>query len=128
MINSSNQLSKDDVSAISAADDFHISVLRDDGKTFGTLTWIWSVSVDDSLFVRAYYGKNSRWYKAALKQKAGKIQAAGMTKEVRFEPMSGDLNDRIDDAYRKKYKGSPYLNGMISERARTATIQVLSIE
>jgi len=128
MNNGSNQLSKDDVRAISGADDFHISVLRDDGKTFGTLTWIWSVSVDDSLFVRAYYGKNSRWYNAALKQKAGKIRAAEMTKQVRFETVSGDINDRIDDAYRKKYKGSPYLNDMISERARAATIQVLSLE
>jgi hypothetical protein len=33
----------------------------------------------------AYNGKESRWYKAALRQEAGRITAAGITKEVTFE-------------------------------------------
>jgi len=53
--------------------------------------------------VRAYHGQNSRWYQAALRQKAGRITAAGMTKDVMFESVSGPLNDHIDDAYRAKY-------------------------
>jgi hypothetical protein len=32
-----------------------------------------------------------------------------MTKEVTFVPVNGPINDRIDDAYRAKYQGSPYL-------------------
>ena len=48
-----------------------------------------------------------------------------MTKEVRFEPVDGPMNDRIDDAYRAKYANSPYLNPMISARARAATVRVL---
>jgi hypothetical protein len=47
-----------------------------------------------------------------------------MTKEVGFEPVDGPVNDRIDDAYRAKYKGSPYLSPMISARARGATVKV----
>ena len=61
-------------------------------------------------------GSDSRWYKAAIRQKAGRITAAGMTKEVTFEPVEGPINDRIDDAYRAKYKGSPYLSPMIGRR------------
>ena len=80
--------------------------------------------MDDDLYVRAYNGKNSRWYKAALRQKAGRIAAAGMTKEVLFEPVDGPINDRIDDAYRAKYKGSPYLTPMITGGARTATMKI----
>jgi hypothetical protein len=34
--------------------------------------------------VRGYNGQNSRWYQAAVRQKAGRIIAAGMTKEVTF--------------------------------------------
>jgi hypothetical protein len=30
-----------------------------------------------------------------------------MTKEVTFEPAEGPINDRIDEAYRAKYGGSP---------------------
>lgn len=109
---------------IAATDDLHISPFRDDGKTYGTPTWIWSVVVDDDLYVRAYNGKNSRWYQAALHRKAGRIQAAGLAKQVSFEPVDGVLNNRIDEAYRAKYRGSPYLDAMISARARAATVRI----
>jgi hypothetical protein len=49
----------------------------------------------------------------------GRIIAAGITKEVGFEPVEGPINDSIDDAYRLKYGGSPYLKPMLSERARS---------
>jgi hypothetical protein len=107
------------------ADDFHISPFREDGVTYGTPTWIWSVAVDAALYVRGYNGQKSRWYQAAIRQKAGRITAAGMTKEVTFEPVDGAINDRIDDAYRSKYKGSPYLSPMIGARARSATVKVM---
>jgi hypothetical protein len=115
---------KKELEGIAGTDDLHIAPLREDGKTFGTPTWIWSVVVDGALYVRAYNGTDSRWYKAALRQKAGRITAAGMTKEVAFEPVDGQINDRIDDAYRAKYAGSPYLKPMIGERARAATVRV----
>jgi hypothetical protein len=108
---------KDELRNIAEADDLHISPFREDGVTYGTPTWIWSVGVDGALYVRAYHGQNSRWYQAAVRQKAGRIIAAGMTTEVTFEPVDGPINDLIDDAYRAKYHGSPYLSPMISARA-----------
>jgi hypothetical protein len=117
--------SKNELHKIAKADDLHISPFREDGVTYGSATWIWSVAVDDALYVRAYNGQKSRWYQAALRQKAGRIIAAGMTKEVIFEPVDGPTNDRIDDAYRAKYHGSPYLNPMIGKRARAATVKVM---
>jgi hypothetical protein len=48
-----------------------------------------------------------------------------LTREVAFEPVAGSINDRIDEAYRAKYRGSPYLNDMISERARSATVRII---
>ena len=116
--------SKQDVRAIAEADDLHIAPLRQDGKTCGTPTWIWSVAVDDGLYVRAYNELDSRWYQAAVRQKAGQITAAGMTRDVSFEPVEGPINDRIDAAYRAKYASSPYLSPMISPRARAATIRI----
>ena len=116
---------KDQLRKIAETDDLHISPFREDGLTYGTPTWIWSVLVGDALYVRAYNGKNSRWYKAAARQKAGRISAADMTTKVTFELVDGPINDRIDDAYRAKYRGSQYLNPMIGARARSATVKVM---
>jgi hypothetical protein len=116
--------SKDELRKIAEANDLHVSPFREDGTTYGTPTWIWSVAVDGALYVRAYNGRNSRWHKAALLEKAGRIIAAGVTREVAFEPVVGPLNDRIDDAYRAKYRGSPYLEPMISARARATTVKI----
>jgi hypothetical protein len=116
---------KDELRKIAEADDLHIAPFRDDGVTYGTPTWIWSVAVDGNLYVRAYNGKNSRWYQAAMRQRAGRITAARMTKEATFERVQGPINDRIDNAYLAKYQGSPYLKPMISARARSATIKVM---
>lgn len=98
--------SNDELRKIAETDDLHISPFRNDGKTYGTPTWIWSVVVDDALFVRAYNGQKSRWYQAALQQKTGRITAAGMTREVAFEQVDGSINDRIDDAYRANTKAA----------------------
>ena len=117
--------SKDELRRIAEADDLHIAPFREDGVTYGTPTWIWSVAVDDALYVRAYNGRNSRWHQAAVRQKAGRIIAAGMTKDVAFEPVDGPINDLIDDAYRAKYHGSAYLGPMIGARARSATVKVV---
>lgn len=115
---------QEDLQKIADTDDLHISPFREDGTTYGTPTWIWSVVVDDALYVRGYNGIHSRWYQAALKQKAGRIKAAGKTIEVEFEPVSGSINDKIDDAYRAKYASSPYLKPMIGDKARAATVKI----
>jgi hypothetical protein len=120
-----NAWSKEHLRKIAAADDLHIAPFREDGVTYGTPTWIWSVAVDNALYVRAYNGQNSRWHQAAVRQKAGRIIAAGMTKDVTFEPVDGPVNDRIDGAYLAKYCSSPYLKPMIGTRARSATVKIM---
>ena len=120
--------SPNELQSIARTDDLHISPFREDGKTYGTPTWIWSVVVDGDLYVRGYNGQQSRWYQAALAQKAGRIRAAGMTKEVVFESVGGPINNQIDDAYRAKYAGSPYLTHMIGRRARSATVRVTPVK
>ena len=117
--------SKDELRKIADTDGLHIAPFREDGKTHRTPTWIWSVVVDAGLYVRAYNGQNSRWYQAAMRQKVGRITVAGITREVAFEPVDdGAMNDRIDSAYRAKYKSSPYLEPMIGTSVRSATVKV----
>src|ERR671913_1762258 len=46
---------------------------------------------------RAYDGGQSRWYQAAVRQEAGRIRAAGITKKVVFEPVDSAINAEADD-------------------------------
>ena len=121
-----NQFLAEELETINKADDLKIAPFRVDGITYGTPTWIWNVVVNGNLYVRAYNGVNSRWYQSAMKQKAGRIYAAGMMKEVIFETVDGDINMQIDEAYKTKYKGSPYLSAMISKQANSATVKITS--
>lgn len=114
----------DELQRIIKADDLKVSPFREDGVTYGTPTWIWCVEVDGNLYVRAYSGTSSSWYKAAVREKAGRIIAAGMTREVTFAPEQGPINQRIDEAYSEKYSSSPYLQGIIAEQARNATVVI----
>lgn len=114
----------DTLAAIGGADDLHISPLRDDGVTYGTPTWIWSVVVDDALFVRAYNGTSSRWYRAAMQQGAGRIRAAGHEHAVLFEDAAGIEDGLIDAAYEAKYHGSPYLPPMLTAKTTAATVKI----
>ena len=107
------------------SDDLHIAPFREDGNTYGTPTWIWSVAVNGALYVRPYHGLQSRWYKAAMKQKAGRIVAAGISKDVAFEPVIGPIIDLADDTYREKYRTSRYLDPMIAEGPRSTTVKIV---
>ncbi|AYM91025.1 DUF2255 family protein [Serratia sp. 3ACOL1] len=115
---------EDELQRIIDEDDLHISLLREDGKTYGTPTWIWCVHVDDDLYVRARNGCRSRWFQAAERERAGRIIIAGIVKDVILETVSSSINRCIDEAYRKKYQGSPYLEPMVSEDSRAATIKI----
>jgi hypothetical protein len=116
---------KNELTRIADTDDLRISPFRADGITYGTPTWIWSVVVDGELYVRPYNGTQSRWYQSAIRQKAGRISAAGLTKEVAFEQVGGVINDRVDDAYRAKYGKSSYLAAMIGARTRSTTVRII---
>lgn len=40
---------EDALRKIAEADDLHVSPFREDGATYGTPTWIWSVAVEGAL-------------------------------------------------------------------------------
>ncbi|MFF9455572.1 DUF2255 family protein [Streptomyces flaveolus] len=74
----------------------------------------------DDLYVRPYNGPDSRWYRAAMTQRGGRIRIAGTEYEVRFEPADGS----VLDAYRTRYAPSPYLEPMLGRGARSATVRI----
>ncbi|SBS27637.1 hypothetical protein MAQ5080_00875 [Marinomonas aquimarina] len=107
-------------------DDLHIAPYKQDGCSTGTPTWIWCVEVAGELYVRAYHGKRSRWYQAALAQQIGRIFAIGKCFEVRYEAIDDDMTlAAVDHAYSNRYSTSSYLDAMINARARATTLKVI---
>lgn len=108
------------------ADDMYVSPFYSDGETLGTPTWIWSVIVDNNLYVRAYNGQRSRWYQSAKEQMAGQIQLANQKFDVVFEPIARNnaLDEKINQAYKEKYNGSPYLPSMLNDGPVSATVRI----
>lgn len=52
--------SQEELHKLAESDDLHVSSFREDGVTYGTPTWIWSVAVDGALYVRGYNGRFGR--------------------------------------------------------------------
>ena len=92
--------------------------------TYGTPTWVWCVAVQGQLYARPWNGARSAWYGAAMRQRAGRIVAAGRTFEVAFDPADENLASAIDDAYRAKYQGKEYLPDMIGTGPRSAGVRI----
>lgn len=119
-----------ELAPIAAADDLHVAPDRPAGGPRGgrpgTPTWIWSVVVDDALFVRAYNGSRSSWYASAVATGTGEIHSAGRTHRVHFTDVSGDTRvlARVDAAYSAKYGDSPYLPPMVAAGPRATTLRV----
>ncbi|HET9649486.1 MAG TPA: DUF2255 family protein [Microlunatus sp.] len=114
----------EELSRIAAADDLHVAPYRADGATLGTPTWIWSVVVEDHLYVRPYHGEHSRWYQSAITQGAGQITTAGHTYDVSFAPANPTVLDAVDAAYRAKYATSSYLAPMVAAGPRATTLRI----
>ena len=115
------------LAGFAVARDCRVAPFREDGKTPGTPTVIWSVVSGSDLYVRAYSGTRSSWYQAALREQAGQLHLDGRTHDVRFEavPADAEVQAGIDAAYRDKYRTSSYLGSMVSSQARGATVRVL---
>lgn len=116
----------DELDRIGAAEELEVAPMRADGSHQRPVT-IWVVRVGDELYVRSYKGRGSRWFRGALARHEGRVWAGGVVKDVAFvEESDGEVNERIDDAYRAKYRRYPtYVDGVLHEGARAATIRLV---
>jgi hypothetical protein len=117
----------DELNKIGNAEELEIASLWLDGTLRKPVT-IWVVRVDDDLYVRPVNGRNSAWFRGTQTRGEGRIQAGGVEKDVSFvEETSPEINDRIDAAYRKKYRryAASIVNSVLTPGARSATIKLV---
>lgn len=116
----------DELNKIGMAEELQIAGRRADGTLRNPVT-IWIVRVADDLYVRSVYGRTSAWFRGVQARHDGHIRAGGVSKDVAFvEESDPDLNNRIDDAYRVKYRryAQSIIDSIISSQARSATIKI----
>ena len=116
----------DELDAIEAADELEIASLRSHGTSRNPTT-IWVVRLDDDVYVRSVNGRTSGWFRGTQVRHEGRIRAGGVQKDVTFVDGGEDVADRIDDAYRTKYRR--YAEGIvgttITPEARAATLKLV---
>jgi hypothetical protein len=117
----------DELNKIGKAEELQIASLRNDGTLRNPVT-IWVVRVGNDIYVRAYKGRTSPWFRGAQTRLEGHIQAGGVDKDVTLlEESDPALNDQIDAAYRTKYRryAAGIVNSMVTPEARAATIKLV---
>jgi hypothetical protein len=117
----------DELHKIEKADELELSSLRRDGTLRSPVT-IWVVRVDSDLYVRAVKGRSGPWFRGTQTRYKGHIQSGGVEKEVSFvEETDFAINERIDAAYRQKYRCYPksYVDACLTPAARAATIKLV---
>jgi hypothetical protein len=86
---------------------------------------IWIVAVDGDLYVRSWKGDAGIWYRRALRYGTGRVVGAGREYPVRFVAAAEPgVNARIDEAYRRKYGSSSYLEAMVRPPAAKTTMRL----
>ena len=116
----------DELRRIGTAEELQIASLRRDG-TLRKPVIIWVVRVGDDLYVRAYKGRTSPWFRGAQARHEGHIRAGGVEKDVTFAAADAAVNDQIDSAYRSKYRhySASIVGSVVTPEARAATIKLV---
>jgi hypothetical protein len=113
------------LATIATTDDFHIAPFREDGITPGTMIWVWSVPVGDGVYVRSG-NPASRWFAAAVRQKAGMASGGGYTGPVTYEHVTDDaLKDAVDVAFATKYRNDPHFSEDLLRRSRNQVAKLV---
>jgi hypothetical protein len=118
------QWTTDQLHTIEKNADLFVAPLREDGTTYGTPTQTWALVVDGTVYVRAANGQDSRWYQAAITQKAGRVRVAGTFFDVVFEAAGTDDESAIDAAYEAKYPGSSAVPIMQAAGPKSASVRI----
>ncbi len=116
--------SPDDLQRIDNAAELNIAVMRADG-TPRPVVPIWVVCVENHVYVRTWYRRDTGWFGRALRSRRARITVPSLEADVTVEDIgdrAADLRDGIDSAYRKKYGAGS--SSMVTTEAATSTLQL----
>lgn len=119
----------DELARIDRTEEIGIASRRPDGSLRPFVT-IWIVRLGDDVFVRSAYGRDNRWFQNALASRDGRIQAAGLERDVAFEEPGSEFDKALHDVYRRKYErhGPRTVGTVVSGAAARSTLRLVPRE
>ncbi|MFB7494380.1 DUF2255 family protein [Streptomyces sp. NPDC056161] len=118
-----NPWTSDETSRIAAAHALSLATEDRDG-TPGDPVPLGFVTVGGDIYIRAYRGARSRWYRTARRSRRARVGIEGMERAVTVETAEPGRAEEIDAAYRSKY-GAGDSGPVMSRVARAATLKLV---
>jgi hypothetical protein len=116
--------SDEELVGVGGANELRIAPALPDG-TLQPARIIWVVRLGDDLYVRSVNGPDGAWFRGVQATHAGHIGAGAVDADVTFEDADHNLDDEIDEAYRRKYgRSSSAVAHIPSPTARSTTIRL----
>ncbi|GMM97105.1 DUF2255 family protein [Microbacterium luteum] len=113
----------DELRELDRAHEVRVAGRRVDGSS-RTLTIVWHVVVDDTLYLRSVKGPAGEWYKGVARHFEGFLRWGSTTREVTYT-LDSSQDAAIDAAYFAKYgTGSPS-QAITSPAAKQTTLRVV---
>jgi len=121
-----SEWTSEDLTRIGNAEEVQVTSRRGDGTLRKPVT-IWVVRDGDSLYVRSVKGPTGAWFRGTQERHEGRIRGGGVEKDITFVNADHDIGDKVDAAYRAKYRryAGSILNSVLTPQARSTTIQLV---
>ena len=124
-----SEWTSDELARIGNAEELEIASVRPDGTRRKPVT-IWVARDGDSLYVRSVKGPSSAWFRGTQERHEGRLRAGGVEKDVTFVNADHAIDDKVDAAYRAKYRryAGSILNSVLTPQARSTTTKLVPFD
>ena len=114
----------EELAAIAGANELTVAPLRNDGSLRSPRI-VWVVRRGDDVYIRSVNGDEGGWFRGVQAHHAGHISAGGVQVDVSFEDADHDLDDAINEEYRRKYGRSSAVEHITSPKAQATTLRIV---
>ena len=117
--------SSTELAKIDAAQELLIATRRAAG-TLRTAVPIWVVTVNDGVYVRTWYRRETGWFGYAVRAGGAHITVPGLEADVTVQDLGSHMRAEVDAAYRAKYGrySSATIQWMVSDDAVATTLRL----